>query len=162
MLLKGVKVEIQAQNTNGTLTATLITLDQADEREGCLPHPDRSNRPDNKATPPAPGQLASPPAGDPRRNDHDCFAPTGLASPTSSDKQTTCRAMGTVGQLQANTLTITDRKNTPHTITLTSSTKIFKTAPADASALKVGADVTVMGPVSNGVTTALRITIGNP
>ncbi|HEX3641075.1 MAG TPA: hypothetical protein VHV10_07285, partial [Ktedonobacteraceae bacterium] len=183
VLQKGIDVSIQAtQNPNGTFTATSITLMQGDQhqggqpdgRAGCFANNGPRQRsatgagapggPSNKPTVLKP---LSPSAGG-QPDDRGCFGPTQKSGPanssTQSSKQTSCRANGTVELLKGNILTITDRQHASHTITLTSGTngtKIIRVAPATPSALKAGISITVMGPATKGVITALRITIGS-
>ncbi|HEY4033197.1 MAG TPA: hypothetical protein VGL94_04455 [Ktedonobacteraceae bacterium] len=179
VLLKGIDVSVQAiPNPNSTFTATLITLMQGKQPDnrGCfagkgggLTAPGNPPGPVNKPTVPKKPNF-------PRGGQLDgggCFADRGPtqktapAAPTptpSASKQSTCRVIsGTVELLNGNTLTIIDRQQTSHIISLTSganATKIIKTAPATASALKVGTSVMVMGPANKGVIAASSITIG--
>ena len=155
-LLKNAQVSIQATpNPDGTFTATSITIDdEKGNKDDCF-----ARKPDTNPSRALPSPASSPAFRffDDRR----CFssALSGVATPPSGTKRTTCLAMGTIAQLQGNTLTITDRLQKSHPITLASSTKISKITPATASALKVGADVTVMGPINQTVITAFLIDI---
>lgn len=53
--------------------------------------------------------------------------------------------VGTVGQLNGNTLTITDAAGSAYTVTITTQTQIVQTQSATAAALKVGQPLTVIG-----------------
>jgi hypothetical protein len=68
--------------------------------------------------------------------------------------------IGTVGQLNGGTLTITDRTGTNYTVTVTSQTQISQTTTVTASTLKTGMALAVTGTKgSQGAITARTVTI---
>ena len=151
-LQKGIDVSIEAQlNSNKTYTALSIMV-QPNNHGDCSP--DRDSK---QGSPPHTGKPPDSSTSGGDRRFSPCFAKKQAqkASPTHS-----CRAEGTIQSLKGNTLTITDRQNTSHTILLTSDTKILQMAPATASALKVGTHIMAMGPTSKETMTASRIMIG--
>ncbi len=162
VLLKGASVWIQATpNPNGTFTATLIILTPSTQagKTGCSPLPNNSNGPGSKQATALPPANSGRPLGDPY-----CFAspPSSATALSSGSKQAICQAVGTFMQLQGNTIVITDFQQKSHTITLTNSTQIRKAIPATASALRVGAGITIMGSADKGAITAFAIGIITP
>jgi Domain of unknown function (DUF5666) len=67
---------------------------------------------------------------------------------------------GTVGQMNGNTLTVTDIQGSNYTVTITSTTQIEQTSTASAADLKTGQAVTVSGsPDGQGGINARTVTI---
>jgi len=69
------------------------------------------------------------------------------------------RITGTVGQVTGTTLTITDNKQNSYNIALTPDTKIIQTTTASSSTVQTGMGIRVMGSNDNGVITATSITV---
>lgn len=68
--------------------------------------------------------------------------------------------VGTVGQLNGTSLTITDAKGTAYTVTITQQTQIVQTQSTTAAALKVGQPLTVIGKAaSQGTISANSVAI---
>ena len=70
--------------------------------------------------------------------------------------------IGTITQVNGNTLTVTDRQQNDYTIAVTSDTKIIQSGTASSDALKAGMDVSVMGATNNGIVAAIAIAVYSP
>jgi hypothetical protein len=145
-LQKGVNVNIQTQpNSNSSsYTATTITLMQAGQF-GQTPNRMGRQTGDNTATA--------------------CFGngqgqrrATGNGG-GQANSQSIHRVVGTIGQINGNTLTITDRQQKTYTITLASDTKIIQSTSTTSSAIQPNMGISVTGTNNNGVITAMSMSI---
>ena len=144
-LQAGSIVNVQVQpNSNGTYTATTITLTQGGQfGQGA-----------NGA-----GQGQG---GNGGTRGGACFGGgRGGGGGANGGGQTSGRnrITGTIGQVTATTLTITDRQKNSYNITLGPDTKIIQTSTASASTIQTGMGIRVTGSNNNGVITATSITV---
>lgn len=143
-LQKGANVNIQTQSdSNGSYTAKIITLMQGGQMQNRMGQGQRTGN--NTAAA--------------------CFGSgQGQRRGTSNgggsaNGQSGHRVVGTIGQINGNTLTITDGQQKTYTITLASDTKIIQSASTTSSAIQPTMGISVTGTNNNGVITATSIAV---
>lgn len=146
-LQKGANVSIQTQsNSNGSYTATTIILMQAGQfgqrQNGMEQGQQTGNNIASACFRSGQGQRRGTGNGGGQANG-----------------QSARRVVGTIGQINGNALTITDRQQNTYTITLASDTKIIQTTSATSSAIQPYMGITVTGTNNNGVITATSMAI---
>jgi len=98
-----------------------------------------------------------------QRANANCFNRSQFNNPGGTQSGATSSArtvIGTVGQLNGNTLTVADAQGSDYTVTVTSATQILQTTSATAADLKKGTIVTISGPPNGqGVINARTVTI---
>lgn len=149
-LQQGTNVLVQVQqNSNGTYTATSITLTQGGQfGQGPNGNGQRQRTGNN-------GAAACFGGGQGRRR--------GLGNGGRQTNSQGPRTLsGTVGQITGTSLTVTDRQQNSYTLTLASDTKVIQTTSATSSAIQAGMGIRVMGQNNDGVITASSITIYDP
>jgi hypothetical protein len=161
VLQQGANVTIQVQqNSNGTYTATSISLIQGGQgQNGAVQGGQGGTRA---------GQ------GRGQGNNTACFGGgqgrgrgTGNGNGSGQGNGQGGRSLfGTIWQINGNTLTVMDRQQNSYTITLASDTKIIQTTSVStsnaSSVLQTGMGIRVMGQNANGVITATSMSIYPP
>lgn len=154
-LQAGANVLIQVQqNSNGTYTATSITLNQGGQfgqGQNGAGQGRRSGGNNRAAACFGGGQGRRRGAGNGNGN--------GGGQTNSQGPRT---LSGTVGQITGTTITVKDRQQNTYSIALASDTKVIQTTTATSSAIQTGMGIRVMGQTNNGVTTASSMTIYDP
>lgn len=149
-LQAGANVLIQVQqNSNGTYTATSITLTQGGQFGQGPNGAGQGQRSGNN------GAAACFGGGQGRRRGQG----NGAGQTNSQGLRT---LSGTIGQITGTTLNVTDRQQNTYTIMLASNTKVTQTTSATSSAIQTGMGIRVMGQTNNGVITASSMTIYDP
>lgn len=149
-LKEGTPVRVAVTSTSGAYSATSITVVSGTGANG-------GGFPGFNGTPGA--RRGGTPG---TRNGNPCFTNRGrFGNATPGSSANNFRGLvGTVSQLNGNTLTITDNTGAAFTVTLTAQTQIVETTSATAAALKVGEPLTVVGrPGSQGAIAANTIAI---
>jgi hypothetical protein len=149
MLQQGANVLIQVQqNSNGTYTATSITLTQGNPFGQRPKGTGQGQRPGNN------GFAAC--FGGQRRGQ-------GFGNGGGQTNSMGPRTLsGTVGVITGTTLTVIDRQQNTYSLVLASDTKVIQTTSATSSAIQPNMGIRVTGQNNNGVITASSLTIYAP
>lgn len=152
-LQEGTAVRIAVTSTNGTYSATSITVTTGANGNGGNGNGFGNGFPRGNGTPGANRGGNNPCA---RRN----LNAGGGNGAGNGGAQAFRGLIGTVSQLNGNTLSITDTTGTSFTVNITAQTRIIETQSATAAALKVGVMLTAVGRAdSQGTIAANTIAI---